>query len=353
MGGMTRQMAGSLAVLGMCAGAVCAPPAAERDNWWGDIPGFMDRQRHLALESAAETLNRVPPAPGEIPERRTALLLLDTLLHEPDAPEQPAVQAFFRDRTRAVADALKGGPVTEGARIWRLYNHGFIVRTAEATLAFDVVTGAHLEKEGFRLPEDVVADLARECDILFISHLHDDHADPAVAEAFVRAGKPVVVPGKLWDDAPFAAGLTRPARDAGAAMPLPVRDGAVRLEVVTFPGHQGKALQNNVVLVTTPGGLAFAHTGDQSNDDDFAWIDKVGDSRRVDVLLPNCWSPDLPRVVAGFRPAVVIPGHENELGHTLDHREPYWMTYPRLGDALPGAVLMAWGECYSYLPKDR
>ncbi|HOH51143.1 MAG TPA: hypothetical protein PLI98_10430, partial [Candidatus Hydrogenedentes bacterium] len=237
MGGMTRQMAGSLAVLGMCAGAVCAPPAAERDNWWGDIPGFMDRQRHLALESAVETLDRVPPAPGEVPGRRTALLLLDTLFHEPDAPEQPAVQAFFRDRTRGVADALKSGPVTEGARIWRLYNHGFIVRTAGVTLAFDVVTGAHLEKEGFLLPGDVVADFARECDVLFISRPHDDHADPAVAEAFVRAGKPVAVPGDLWDDAPFAAGLTRLARDAGAAQPLPVRGGAVRLEVVNFPGH--------------------------------------------------------------------------------------------------------------------
>ena len=32
------------------AGAVCAPPDGERPNWWGDIPGFLDRQRHLALD---------------------------------------------------------------------------------------------------------------------------------------------------------------------------------------------------------------------------------------------------------------------------------------------------------------
>ena len=62
---------------------------------------------------------------------------------------------------------------------------------------------------------------------------------------------------------------------------------------------------------------------------------------------------------AGFDPAVVITGHENEMGHTIDHREPYWLSYkrksgserfggdPDIGYETP-LLLMTWGESYHY-----
>ena len=113
----------------------------------------------------------------------------------------------------------------------------------------------------------------------------------------------------------------------------------------------------NVPLVVTPEGLTVAHFGDQSHPDDFAWIDDVGRHHRVDVVLPNCWTTDIVRTVAGFRPAVVITGHENEMGHTIDHREPYWLTYQRQtgSDRFGGSkevgydtplILMTWGRAY-------
>jgi hypothetical protein len=82
------------------------------------------------------------------------------------------------------------------------------------------------------------------------------------------------------------------------------------------------------------------------------------------VILPNCWTTDIARAVRGFDPELVITGHENEMGHTIDHREPYWLTYQRQtgsdrsgGSRLVGydkpLLVMTWGESYHYLPPSR
>ena len=110
-------------------------------------------------------------------------------------------------------------------------------------------------------------------------------------------------------------------------------------------------MSNNVTLVRSPEGLIFCHTGDQSNEDDFSWIDKVGDQYEVDVLIPNCWTTDISRAARGFDPELIITGHENELGHSIDHREPFWLTYDRLSRTSYPFLVMTWGESYHYLPK--
>ena len=322
--------------------------AENRLEWWNDIPGFLNQQHKHSLDTVDSILRRFPPAKDQCEERRAALLLLDNVMHDVDAPERPAVQAFFVQRTEAAAASLKEQRTTKGARIWKLYNDGFIVRTTSATIAFDIVTGKHVGKGAFVLPDSVIEDFARECDAMFISHMHPDHADPRVAEAFVRSGRPVAVPEGLWRDQPFADKLIRLNRDANAEQSVPIRDGAAKLAVVNCAGHQGEFLPNNVAIVTTPDGISVAHVGDQSNDKDFQWIDKIGEKRKIDILMPNCWAPQLPRMIQGFRPAVVIPGHENELDHTIDHREPYWLDQVRLGKESSRAILMAIGESYEY-----
>ena len=110
-------------------------------------------------------------------------------------------------------------------------------------------------------------------------------------------------------------------------------------------------MSNNVTLVRSPEGLAFCHTGDQSNEDDFSWIDEIGDQYEVDVLMPNCWTTDIGRAARGFDPELIITGHENELGHSIDHREPFWLTYDRLSRTSYPFLVMTWGESYHYLPK--
>ena len=335
----------------LAAFAESTAPAGPRLTWWNDVPGLLNQQHQESLACIGALLEQNPPAHEVSLGRRAALLLLDNVLHELDAPARPAVQSFFVERTKIVADALEQGRPAEGARIWKLYNHGFIVQTASVTIAFDLVTGKHVRDEGFSLSDDLVEAFARQCDILFISHAHGDHADPHVAGVFVREGKPVCVPERIWKSQPFAPGLTRLERSVDIVHTVAVRGGAGKVDVINYPGHQGEVVPNNVVAVTTSDGLTFVHTGDQSNGQDFAWIDALPKTRRVDVLMLNCWGPDLPRLVAGFDPAVIIPGHENELSHAIDQRQSYWLDGPRLGDKAGISVIMTWGECYEYPSK--
>lgn len=60
------------------------------------------------------------------------------------------------------------------------------------------------------------------------------------------------------------------------------------------------------------------------------------------------------RIAKGLNPKLIIPGHENELGHTFDDRVPYWgdekylnLEYSELKQNFP-VLLMAWGESYFY-----
>jgi hypothetical protein len=115
------------------------------------------------------------------------------------------------------------------------------------------------------------------------------------------------------------------------------------------------------VLVKTPEGINIAHLGDQINEDafmtDFGWIDNVGKNNSVDIMIPNCWTTDIVRIAKGFNPGLIIPGHENELGHEINDRVPYWgdekflgLNNSLLGKAGYPVVSMIWGESYRYIP---
>jgi len=201
------------------------------------------------------------------------------------------------------------------------------------------------------------------CDVLFISHYHADHAEEWVAQTFINKGKPVVAPPDIWKGKSIHKQITHLERVAHREQLLPVEGGRLNLKVVVYPGHQGQDIINNNYLVTTPEDLSVAQMGDQYNDDDFNWIDEAGKYQDLDVLLPNCWTTDIVRVAKGFNPGLIITGHENEMGHTIDHREPYWLTYQRQkgSDRFGGSsdvsyshplVLMTWGESYTYQRKN-
>ncbi len=330
-----------------------------------DENAFMEQQAAALLGAAGDALQRTPPALPEPAERRFALLLIDGVMHEEEAATRSAVQAFHRERIAAAAEDIAGTSVSDGARVWKLYDHGFVVKTASVTFAFDLVRGVHVAGGAFAVDDGVMEALADACDAMFISHRHDDHADPTVVEALLSRGKPVVAPPTLWQGDPLHARMTHLPREAHTQHTLATHSDAPDLRVVAYPGFQGgdDSIENNVTLVTTPEGMGFMHTGDQSDPRAFSWIDDIADSHRVDVLMPNCWTTDIVRLVDGARPSVVITGHENEMGHTIDHREPYWLTYERqtgserfggsrdVGYDTP-LVLMTWGESFAFTPND-
>ncbi|MCP4643687.1 MAG: MBL fold metallo-hydrolase [bacterium] len=318
-------------------------------------PNLTVRADKLITEQAAaslalvdETLRAYPPGLPDAEQRKLALYLLDGVVHDPHAPERPPVIQFFHQRMQSAVAEIERTEVTEGAVIWKLYDHGFVVRTKTATLAFDIIYASYLP--GFAVPGDLMTRLIGQCDVLFVSHQHGDHCDPDVIRAFAKAGKPVMLPpGVVVDDVPEGA-VKQLDRTTDREHEVSIKAGAATLKVIAFPGHQGK-LENNVYLVTTPDGLSFGHMGDQHNYPDLDWIAKIGETHRVDVLMPNCWTSGLAQTVAGFDPQLVITGHENELGHSIDHREAYWKSYRLLDGIETPWILMTWGESYHYRRK--
>jgi L-ascorbate metabolism protein UlaG (beta-lactamase superfamily) len=330
-------------------------PVTSRDidplqTYWGDIDQFLDRQSQAALDVVQKLLKQFPPSVDEPLERQAAMMLLDTVLHDEKAPHRQAVQEFFHDRMDLLVKELEKSAVTSGADVWKLYDHGFIVRTPSVTLLFDFTRAYSSRDDSFAIPDETASRILKQCDALFITHRHGDHADSWVAEEFLKMGKPVIAPENIFPESDFYKNITHLERSTIKNHSLSLSEKS-SLKVTVFPGHQGQELFNNVYLVTTPEGFTVCHTGDQSNEEDFSWIDNIGAKHQVDVLFPNCWTTDMTRAAEGIAPKLLITGHENELGHSIDHREPNWLTYDRLQEVRTPYILMTWGEKYHF-PAD-
>lgn len=323
---------------------------------------YMDRQSKAFLMEIKKSITETPPQYPLSRERYLSLLLVDAVLHDVYAGKRPAVQQFFHTQITAALEEIENTKVKEGAKIWKLYNHGFIVRTKSVTIAYDLVSGESAEFEGFTLSEDIMKRFINQCDALFISHRHRDHSDRWIAGQFIEMGKPVVAPSQVWESEPIHEKITHLKREAHTVQQLPIKNNTIKLDVVIYPGHQMAHHDNNTSLIISPEGISFAHMGDQINEGDFMidydWIDKVKDHHKVDILIPPCWTNEIYRIVKGFDPKYVLPGHENELGHTIDDRVPFWddseyldLTYPELKASDYPWVLMTWGESFHYKPK--
>lgn len=303
-----------------------------------------------SLGWAGDILDRFKPDVVEHPVRRAALIRLDDVLHIESAPRKPVVQQFYRARIEKAVREIETTRVSSGMRIWKLYNHGFFVRTPSVSLTFDIVPGTN--GPGFAVDASLLERLANQSDILFISHRHGDHASIAVAKLFLDRKKPVIAPDNLWSGQEIASRLTYLKRSVEEIHTIQIQNGSWSLKVKAYPGHQGEEVVNNVYLVITPEAFSVVHTGDQSGAEgpgsDFDWIAQIGRDHQVDVLLPNCWTNDIQRMARGVNPKLIITGHENEMGHTVDHREDYTQTYNHLFGSRYPFIVMAWGEAYHY-----
>ena len=335
-------------------GGLPDPQLSQKDN------DYLDRQASVFLDSVKTILAVYPPVIHEGRERGFAKLLMDAVFHEKFAAfRKPGIDFFHTQADHLIKELVKT-KADQGAIIWKLYNMGFIVRTKSVTLAFDLVGGASSDSPDFALPAETMEQIVSQCDVLFISHKHHDHADKAMAEKFLEQGKPVIAPEEVWKDDPIFAKITHLERTAEKSQKLKLANNRT-LDLIIYPGHQLTSAINNVSMVTTPEGITVAHTGDQINEGDmmgdFDWIDRVAKNHKVDILMPNAWTTDIFRIVRGFNPALVVPGHELELGHTVWDRLPYWgddkyleLNYACLKKSKYPVVVMVWGECYHYNP---
>jgi len=331
------------------------PQLSQKDN------DYLDRQAKVFLDTATVLLNQFPPTTfPEARERGLAKLMLDAVFHEHFAAYRAPVQQYFRAQVEKVIHELETTKVEKGVRIWKLYDMGFIARTKTVTLAFDLVTGITSGSPDFAMSAEQVEKLAKQCDALLITHRHPDHADKAVAAKFLELGLPVLAPAQVWKEDPISENIIHPERIAGKVQPLKLKKNT--LDLIVYPGHQMKSIDCNVYMLKTPEEIWLAHNGDQINEGDFMidweWIDKIKDTQKVDVLMTNAWTTDIMRMVKGFNPKLVLPGHEIEMGHTVWDRLPYWgddaylgLNYTELKKSKYPVVVTTWGESFHYIPK--
>lgn len=322
--------------------------AEKRDltYFWKDKNGVIDAQTELTLELVDSLLLENPPT-SENPSnaRKAALYMLDQIFHDTRLDGSPIVRKYLDRRMGLVLDDLKN-PLANGIKVYKLYNDGWIVRTPEVTIGWDIYRGVHKKEPSFQLMSDSVAEaLADSCDILFLTHNHPDHVDPYVVDRFLSKGKPVVAADEILPD---NKGVTHTRREKIWNETFKAANG-VRLKVTVIPGHQDK-LQNNIFVVITPEKYVVCSTGDQwlKADNDMI-MNLRGKIPEVDVLMPICWASDLPGLCKSFGAKLVLTGHENELcHHGIDHREAYWLSYNKLEDFPIPNSLMTWGECICY-----
>ena len=285
-------------------------------------------------------------------ERQHALYLADTLTHYP-LPHDDCLKELFFSRYRAAINSIGNTDVQTGAVIWNVYNMSYVVKTKKVTVAFDLT---RLPPSLRRDPDDGrYEELAKEmvdlCDVLFISHIHGDHADEFVAGEFVRQNKPVIAsPGIFKENNFYGKVLHLPAD--GAQRTLPVTSRNIELSLRIYPGHQQvsdtDAVDNNFTVVTLPNHVTVAHSGDQCWADDFEWIDTVHHDIKIDVLMVNTWTLSPDRLIDGLRPKITLPGHINEMNHDISGRIPFWKSYLFWENGKSEIIHLFWGEPYRY-----
>lgn len=268
---------------------------------------------------------------------RAALIRLDDILHIDAAPGKVLIQQWYQRRMLAAAKRIRSRSVRD-LNITKLYDHGWFVQTPSCRFAIDLVGGTP-QNAGFQMSEEAMDLMVASADTLFISHWHSDHADPKVARKFLAAGKPVVAPADVFREEPaLQKQLTVQVRNVQQS------SSYAKVSVIAMPGHQGKDVINNCYLFHTQEGFKLLHTGDQSNDDDFTWIDTIHRDHRIDVFLPNCWTPQPLRFTKGVAARLILPGHENEMAHTVPHREDWTQTFSRFEGCTGFMLPLCWGE---------
>ncbi len=309
-------------------------PDGEPLHYWRQADAYLQDQADVIFRQSYKVLEAHPPTTEPGDERRLALFSLDALLHDVRLDDGAAFRSYMDRVVRGVEAGLKT-PFPAGAkvRVFRLYNDGFIVQTPSVTIGIDIIRGGSVQNPFVTAGQ--LRPLVERCDVMFITHGHGDHADKEVARMFLEAGKEVIVPAELWKDLPAPLRVMRGSEGRSAV------ETVGKLRVNAWPGAQGDVL-NNVYAITTPEGTTVMHTGDQDYTSDVGAL-----GMKVDVLIVQSWMMPMAEFVAGIDPALVVCGHENEMGHTIDHREAWWLTFRRMEGVRVPYVVMAWGEAFA------
>ena len=285
-------------------------------------------------------------------ERRNVLYLIDAITHFP-SPHDEFIKQLFLDRYKMAITSIKETNVLSGAVIWNIYNMAYVIKTADITIAFDLTRlPPSLRTEGEEeLYKSMVREVINSCDILFISHIHHDHADLFVAEEFISQNKAVISNLDIFKEEEIFDKITHlPANTRKAK--YQVAGTGVELDLRIYPGHQAisadAAVDNNFTIITLPNNITIAHSGDQSWQNDFEWLDTIHKDVDIDILMVNTWTLSPDRLIAGLQPKIILPGHINEMEHGINSRIPYWKSYLSWQNNENKVIHLFWGETFTY-----
>ncbi len=307
-------------------------------NWRSySFNDYIERQR-TCLYFAFDSLCRlIRPTVDEPIERKAGFVGVDTALYWQTPVDGKSWHNFFDARFDAMLFEMDNTKLKSGLLFWKMYDHGFIIRSPSVTIGYDLIIPNQIDSPTTR---GAMENFVDRCDVLFISHWHGDHYQDWIIKRFKEQGKPIIEPHSLEPN-----GVTKHVVKLSRER---------QIEVVMYPGYQGET-PNSVPIIFFQEGYNFCHTGDlstyENNDPKFnswRWIDNVKDSWNVNVLLINNWTPDLPRIVRGIDPDVTISGHEQEIGHALDQRKPFFVIYDRLRDSQYKHLVLMYGESFYY-----
>ncbi|MDP6543667.1 MAG: MBL fold metallo-hydrolase [Phycisphaerae bacterium] len=290
------------------------------------------------LESSLRGLEAHPPNGANWARRRELLTAIDVPINarQTDAWRREVGAVFQRQVDRAIAE-ISAARITSGVRIWRMYNMGFVVKSAEATVGFDIHPGWVFDNP---MDEAQQKRLAGALDAAFVSHWHADHCSRPFLKQMLAAGKKIILIDSLAKELTgdnvirIPGSADRPLRVAG-------------VDVYGYTGRQFPTARNNVYVVRT-GGFLVMHQGDN---DKTSLYNDIAAELKVDVLLGNCLVR-LNTCIKGVSPRLVITGHENEIKHPSALRSGYPRTFRELDGANlappwtngPQVRVLFWGE---------
>lgn len=299
-------------------------------------------------------------------ERRRTLRLLDYPLHVDNyaptttpaeiAAYTNAVAGYMRRTIARVLGEVRTTQVPPGSlKAWHVYNMAYVLKGPYKTVLIDFTPCPLFDRKSAWTGDDWQA-FAELGDILVITHPHNDHTSYQLMRRMLTLGKTLVLPCEMRGRkgaAGYTAGEKIVVLDRDHAEPVTI-DG---VKFWNFMGHQGKGIPCNTYLIEIDG-VRIADNGDNSPKDR-EW--NLAKCPPADIIISSTWSSVTNIVSAckaapGFEMnrAIFLPSHENELTHTVPHRESYREMYTgasRLGSPnfdWPLVRPLAWGESVTF-----
>ncbi len=309
--------------------------------------GKLEDWASYTLKWASEILDANPPGSPNKDIRVEALLAIDDVLHIGAASELRSVQQFYESRMSRAIHQIGSEQVDSGIMVWKMYNHGFVIKTGNGTIGSDLIRGYR----GTTMSDGLAGELARQIDVTTISHWHRDHADIELCRNISGFGGEILVPPDLFERWSPESGLKLINMEPGS------RHDAGIAKFESIEGHHDgppDGCNLNMYYILTEAGISVMHMGDHwinrrmpLSPEDEKSVDDLGNQYHVDVLLINRSPYQFANIIGRIKPRIAISSHENELSHDIAARATYLSSIEQMVSIERPCFTMAWGESLS------